>query len=101
MVSWDDRRNVETWSRTGVSDWRSVLCCVALLSSMAEFPDTGCLNCFHDVGKNCVLDFNTRECIPALGRLSAVWRRLLRCCLFGIARWQRCCLIQSCTRMRG
>ena len=37
MVCWDDRRNVETGSRTGVSDWRSVLCGVALLSCLPEF----------------------------------------------------------------
>ena len=30
IVYGEDRRNVETGSRTGVYDWRSVLCCVAL-----------------------------------------------------------------------
>ena len=45
MASWEVRRNVETGSCTGVSDWRSVLCCVALLSRLPEFPDTDCLNC--------------------------------------------------------
>ena len=64
MVSWDNRRNVETGSRTGVSDWRSILCCVVLLSRMPEFPDTGCHNCFCDVGKNCVLDLNTWGTYP-------------------------------------
>ena len=86
MVYWEDRRNVETGSRTGVYDWRSVPCCVALLSRLPEFPDTDCLNCFRDVGKNCVLDLNARRTYTALGRLSAVWRRLLRCRLFSIAR---------------
>ena len=60
MIYWEDRRNVETGSRTGLSDWRCVLCCVALLSRLPEFPDTDCLNCFSDVGKNCVLDLNAR-----------------------------------------
>ena len=55
MVSWDDRRNVQTGSRTGVSDWRSILCDVAQLSRMPEFPDTDCLNCFRNVGNNCML----------------------------------------------
>ena len=64
MVSWDDCRNVETGSRTGVSDWRSIVCCVAILSRMPEFPDVGCLNCFRDIGKNCVLDLNTRGTYP-------------------------------------
>ena len=53
MVHWEDRRNVETGSHTRVSDWKSVLCCVALLSRRPEFPDTDSLNCFRDVGKNC------------------------------------------------
>ena len=60
MVYWKDRKNVETGSRTGVSDWRSVLCCVALLSRLPEIPDTGCLSCFSDVRKNCVQDLNAR-----------------------------------------
>ena len=60
MVSWEDRSNVEIGSRTGVSDWRSVLCCVALLSCLPEFMDMDCLTCFSAVGKNCVLDLNAR-----------------------------------------
>ena len=60
MVYWEDRRNVDAGSHTGVSDWRSVLCCVALLSRLLEFPDTDYLNFFSDVGKNCVLDLNAR-----------------------------------------
>ena len=62
MLPWDDRRNVETGSRAGVWDWRSVLCDVAQLSRMLEFPDTDCLNCFLNVGKICMFG----ECIPAL-----------------------------------
>ena len=61
MVCWEDRRNVETGSPTGVFDWRSVLCGVALLSRLPEVPDTDCLNCFSAVGKNCVLDLNARK----------------------------------------
>ena len=43
------------------------------------------------------------ERIPELGRLSAVWRRLLRCRLFSIAGWRRCLLIRSrkCSVVRG
>ena len=57
VVSWDDRRNVETGSRTGVSDWRRVLRCVARLP---EFPVNKGRKCFDDLGKNCIMDFNAR-----------------------------------------
>ena len=67
MVYREDCRNVEAGSRTRVSDWRSVLCCVALLSRLPEFPDTDCRNCFIDVGKNCVLDLNARGTYPRVG----------------------------------
>ena len=32
-----------------------------VLSRLPEFPDTDCLNCFRAVGKNCVLDLNSRK----------------------------------------
>ena len=67
IVYRDDRRNVETGSRTEVSDWRNVLCCVALLFRLSEFSDTDCRNCFNDVGKNCVLDLNARGTYPRVG----------------------------------
>ena len=53
MVHWEDRRNVETGSHTGVSDWMSILCCVARMSRLLEFPDTACLKYFKDVGNKC------------------------------------------------
>ena len=33
MVYWEDRRNDETGSRAGVSDWRSILLCCTFVSS--------------------------------------------------------------------
>ena len=67
MLPWDDRRNVETGSRTDVWDWRSILCDVARLSHMPVFPDTDCLNCFRNVGKICLLDLNVRGTYPCVG----------------------------------
>ena len=58
MVHWEDRRNVEPGSHTRVSDWKSVLCCVARMSHLPEFPDMDCLKYFRDIGKNYVLDLN-------------------------------------------
>ena len=64
MVYWEGRRGVETGSHTGVSAWRSVLCGAARLSRLPEFPDTDCLNCFSDIGRDCVLDLNAWGTCP-------------------------------------
>ena len=106
MVSWGDHRNVETGSRTGVSHWRSILCCAALLSRMPEFPDTGCLNCFRDVGKNCVLDLSTRGTYPRVRppecglEMLAQTPPILYCRVVEVP---SVAIMQSrgCTRMRG
>ena len=98
MVYWEDRRN---GSCTEVSDWRSVLCCVALLSPLPEFSDTDSLNCFRDVGKNCVLDLNVR------GTYNRI--RPPECGLEAVAQMppiphcRRCLLLQSrkCAVVRG
>ena len=58
--------NVETGSRTGVWDWRSILCDVARLSRMPVFPDTDCLNCFRNIGQICMLDLNVRGTYPCV-----------------------------------
>ena len=96
MVYWEDCRNDETGSRAGVSDWRSVLCCVALLSRLPEFPDTDSLNCFRDVGKNCVLDVNARGTYNCVRPPRCGLETLLICRLFRIAGWRRCLLLWSC-----
>ena len=67
MLPWDVRRNVETGSHAGLWDWRSILCDVARLSRMPEFPDTDCLNCFRNVGKICMLNLNVRGTYPSIG----------------------------------
>ena len=54
IVSWDVHRNVETGSRTGVSDW----------SRLPEFPVNNDLQCLDDLGRNCIMD------ISACGTLS-------------------------------
>ena len=69
MIYWEGRWNGEDGYRedgyrAGVSDWRSVLCCVALMSRLPEFPDTDCLNCFNDIGKNCVMDLSAWGTCP-------------------------------------
>ena len=61
MVHWEDRRTVETGSHTGISVWRRLLCGVARMSCLPEFPDTAWLKCFRDIGKKCVLDLNAGE----------------------------------------
>ena len=66
MLPWDGHMNVETGSRTGVWDWRSVLCDVARLSRMPVFPGTDCLNCFRNIGQTCVLDLNVRGTYPCV-----------------------------------
>ena len=103
MLPWDDRRNVETGSRAGVWDWMSILCNVAQLSRMLEFPDTDCLNCFLNVGKICMLDYNVRGMYPRVDRLGAVWRWLLDCRLFRITGCLSDTVAQrrGCTRMRN
>ena len=59
-----------------LSDWRSVLRLVALMSGSPEVPDTGDLDSwlrmlisrvdFSNVGSNCAMDFSTRRCVPGL-----------------------------------
>ena len=105
MVSWEDRRNVETGSRTGVSDLRSILCCVALLSRLPEFPDTDCLNCFSAVGKNCVLDLNARGTHSRVGPpecgLEMVAQMLpIQHCRVAEVPFDTVAQVRSCTRMR-
>ena len=58
IVSWDVHRNVETGSRTGVSDWRRILRCVAHMSRLPEFPVNNGLKCLDDLGSNCIMDFS-------------------------------------------
>ena len=47
-----------------MSAWRSILCGAACLSRLPEFPDTDCLNCFSDIGRDCVLDLNSWGTCP-------------------------------------
>ena len=82
MGYWVGRKSVETGSRTGVSAWRSALCSAARLSRLPKFPDTDCLNCFSDIGRDCVLDLNAWGRVPGLDRPSVVWRLLVRRRLF-------------------
>ena len=64
MVYGNGRWNGENGYRAVTSDWRSVLCCVALMSRMPEFPDTDRLNCFNEIGKNCVMDLSAWALSP-------------------------------------
>ena len=67
MVYGEGRWNGENGYRAGASDWRSVLCCVALMSRLPEFPDTDCLNGFNEIGKSCVMDLNDWGPCPQVG----------------------------------
>ena len=67
MVYEQGRRNGENGYRAGASHWRSILCCVALMSRLPEFPDTDCLNCFKVIGKNCVMDLSAWRPCPQVG----------------------------------
>ena len=67
MLYGESRWHGENGYRAGASDWRSVLCCVALMSRLPEFPDTDCLNCFSEIGKNCVMDLNAWGPCPLVG----------------------------------
>ena len=58
MVHWEDRRTVETRSHAGVSVWRIVLCGIARLSCLPEFPVTNDLKCLNDLGRNCIMDLS-------------------------------------------
>ena len=104
MVHWEDRRTVETGSHIGVSVWRNMLCCVARLSRLPEFPDTACLKYFRNIGKKCVLDLNAGE------TYTPVWSP--ECCLETVAPKQPHCRVEvvlsamvtqvsGCTQMRG
>ena len=67
MVYGEGRWNGENGYRAGASDWRSVLCCVALMPRLPEFPDTECLNCFNELGKTCVMDLSAWGPCPQIG----------------------------------
>ena len=61
MVHWEDRRTVETGSHAGVSVWRNVhvlLCGIAHMSCLPEFPVNNDLKCLNDLGKNCIIDMS-------------------------------------------
>ena len=68
-----------------LSDWRSVLRLVALMTGSPEFPDMGdpdfCLRIlisrvdFSDVGRHCAMDFSARKDFPARAL------RVLRVCV--------------------
>ena len=45
-VYWEGRWNGKDGHRAGASAWSSVLCCVALMSRLPEFPDTDCSDLF-------------------------------------------------------
>ena len=58
IVSRDVHRNVETGSRTGVSDWRRILRCVARMSCLPEFPVNNGLKCLDDLWRNYIMDLS-------------------------------------------
>ena len=106
IVYLEDRRNIETGSRTEVSDWRSILCCVALLSRLPEFPDMDCRNSFNDIGKNCVLDLNARGTYPHVGspecglETVALMPPIQHCRVADVPS-DTVAQMRGCTRMRG
>ena len=82
----------------GVSDWRSVLCCVARMSCLPEFPDTACLKYFRDIGRKCVLDLNAGE------TYTRVWSPecgLGTHCRVAVVPSDTVAQVRGCTRMRG
>ena len=50
MVHWEDRRTVETGSHTGLSVRRRVLCGIARMSCLPEFPVNNGLKGLNDLG---------------------------------------------------
>ena len=64
MVNWECQLNGEYRVLARASDWRSVLCCVALMLRRPEFPDKDCLKCFRDIVNNCIMDFSAWGTCP-------------------------------------
>ena len=58
MIHWEDRRTVETGSHAGVSAWRSVLCGIARMSCLPEFPVNNGLKCLKYLERNCIMDIS-------------------------------------------
>ena len=99
MVKWECQFNGE--DRAGASDWRSVLRCAALMLRLLEFPDGDCLKCFHDIGKNCIMDssaWETSEC-----RLETFTQTLptRQECLVSDVPSGAVAQLRGCARMRG
>ena len=106
MVHWEDRRNVEIGSHTGVSDWMSILCCVARMSRLPELPDTACLKYFRDVGRKCVLDLNVegtcaRVSPPECGLETVAQMPLFQHGRVAVVPSDMVAQVSGCTRMRG
>ena len=106
MVHWEDRRTVETWSHAGLSVWRRVLCGVARMSCLLEFPDTAWLKCFRDIGKKCVLDLNTGEAYtpvqsPESGVETVARMPFFLHCQVAVVPYDTVVPVRGCTRMRG
>ena len=56
MVHREDHRTVETGSHAGVSVWRKVICGIACMSCLPEFPVNNGLKGLTDLGRNCIMD---------------------------------------------
>ena len=124
MVNWECRLNGEDGVLAGASEWRSVLCWVALMSCPPEFPDIDCQNwCstmlilrvdFGDVGRNCTMDFSARRTCPRVRTPECGLNMLARTlptrqeCLVhevpsgavargcAVARWRGCMVVCGC-----
>ena len=105
-VHWEDRRTFETGSHTGVSVRRRVLCGVARMSCLPEFPDTAWLKYFRDIGKKCVLDLNAGETYTPVQSPESGVERVARMpffphCQVAVVPYNTVAPVRSCTRMRG
>ena len=104
MIHWDDRRTVETGSPTGVSVWRRVLCGVARMLCLPEFPDAVWLQQFWDIGKKCILDLNvgetyTPEQTPKSGVETVARMPFFPHCQVAVVPYDTVAQVSGCTRM--
>ena len=106
MVHWEDRRTVETGSHAEVSLWRRVLCGVARMLCLPEFPYTACLKNFRDIGKKCVLDLNAGETVTPVkspeGGVETVARMpFFPHCQVAVVPYETVEPVRGCTRTSG
>ena len=83
-----------------------MLCCVARLSHLPEFPDTACLKYFRNIGKKCVLDLNAGETYtpvwsPECGLETVAPKLPFPHCWVEVVPSAMVAQVRGCTRKRG